>query len=566
MPSNAADRRAFALLMLFALVFLALGIGLRDPWPADEPRFALAAKQMVQSGDWLFPHRGTQLYADKPPLFMWMQAAGFEVLRSWRIAFLLPSLLAGLLTLALTYDLGRRLWNPRTGLFAAGALLSVLQFVYQVKRAQIDPLVMAEITMANWALLIHLLRGPNWRLYWLGCFVAGIGVITKGVGFLALLMMIPYALARAWDWDVSKTERAAWRWLGGALAFLGAIALWVVPMLLAVHARGTPEYTAYVRDILLHQTAERYAEHWSHPKPLWYFLPVLLLGWFPISLAYPALAVRWRQAWLERDPRIWLPLGWAALVLMFFSAAAGKRDMYVMPMLPMVAVAMGPYLQGIVQARRLRATSFACLVLLGTAMLGYGLWALQGHPSPSRLAIDRGLGDGGHGLWIMLGATGAALLAVAAVFRPRRGLHALLCGLGVLWSAWSLWAYPLLNDSSSAAGIMRDAGRLIGPNAELGLVGWREQNMLMADRPTQDFGFKASTERQFTRATQWQRGDPERRWVFAVDDALGPCVDRTRARRVGMANRRIWWVYRADALISGCTPAPTQTEPDPGDM
>ena len=140
--STAADRRHFWLFMLFALLFLGAGIGLRDPWPSDEPRYALAAQQMVESGDWLFPHRGSELYADKPPMLMWMQAATFEVVRNWRVAFLLPSLLAGLMTLALTYDLGRRLWDPRVGLLAAGALLSVFQFVYQVKRAQIDPLIM----------------------------------------------------------------------------------------------------------------------------------------------------------------------------------------------------------------------------------------------------------------------------------------------------------------------------------------------------------------------------------------------------------------------------------------
>ncbi|MCB2028035.1 MAG: glycosyltransferase family 39 protein, partial [Rhodoferax sp.] len=84
--------------------------------------------------------------------------------------------------LVLTWDLGRRLWNPRVGLFAAAAVLVTFQFVYQVKRAQIDPLVMMWITLANWGLLLHLLKGPNWRAYWLGCFAAGLGVITKGVG------------------------------------------------------------------------------------------------------------------------------------------------------------------------------------------------------------------------------------------------------------------------------------------------------------------------------------------------------------------------------------------------
>ncbi|MBS0193582.1 MAG: glycosyltransferase family 39 protein [Proteobacteria bacterium] len=563
MPSvSATDRRQFLCFMLFALVFLALGIGLRDPWPADEPRFALAAKQMVESGDWMFPHRGSELYADKPPLFMWLQAGGYELLRSWRIAFLLPSLLAGLLTLALTWDLGRRLWNPRAGLYAAGALLCVLQFVYQVKRAQIDPLVMGEITLANWLLLRHCLLGPDWRAYWLGCFVAGIGIITKGVGFLALLMLLPYALARARGWEVTRTSATSWRWLLGIPAFLAAIALWVVPMLLAVRARGAPEYVAYARDILLHQTAERYAEHWSHPKPFWYFIPVLLLGWFPLSLAYPGACVRWRKAWRERDARIALPLGWAALVLAFFTLSSGKRDMYVMPMLPMVALAMGPYLHDIVRARWLRIAAFTIALLLGMTALGYGLWALQGHAAAARMAQARGLTDGGHAVWLLLVGIGAAMLVAALVFRARRGVHALLAGLCVLWTGWSLCAYPLLNDSSSAAGIMRDAGRIIGPDAQLGLVGWREQNLLMADRPATDFGFSAPTAQQFARSTQWQQAAPDRRWVFAIDDALGACVDRAKARRVGEANRRVWWVYRADAVIPGCVPSTNEVPPD----
>jgi len=558
----AADRRAFGWFMLFALVLLALGIGLRDPWPADEPRFALAARQMVESGDWLFPHRGSELYADKPPLFMWTQAAAFELLRSWRIAFLLPCLLSGLLTLALVWDLGRRLWNPRVGLFAAAATLCAVQFVYQVKRAQIDPLVMAEITLANWALLRHCLLGPHWRLYWLGCFAAGLGVITKGVGFLALLMLIPYALARGRGWQVMKTSASTARWLAGIVAFFAAIALWLLPMLLAVRARGDAEYVAYARDILLHQTAERYAEHWSHPKPFWYFLPVLLLGWFPLSLAWPGAVARWRQAWRERDARVWLPLGWALLVLIFFSASSGKRDMYVLPMLPMVALAMGPYLHDIVQARWLRNTAFALATVLGVVALGYGLWALQGHAAALRMAQNRGLADGGHEVWIMLASVGGAFLVAAFVLRPRHGLHALLVGLLALWTAWSLWAYPLLNDSSSAAGIMRDAGRIIGPDAQLGLVGWREQNLLMADRAAVDFGFTAPTAVQFARASAWQAQAPQRRWVFAIDDALGTCVNRTKARRVGVANRRDWWVYRADAVVPGCVPATAQGAAD----
>ena len=275
------ERREFWLFMLIALVVLGSGIGLRDPWPADEPRFVLVAKHMVESGDWLITHRGSEVYSDKPPTFMIVQAAAYQITGNWRVAFLLPSLLGALGTLFLIYDLGRRLWNPRVGLWAGIALLATVQFVYQSKRAQIDPLVTFLITLANYGLLRHFLLGPSWRMYWLGCVAAGLGVITKGVGVLSLLMFIPFIVARWQGWsELPRFQGSAWRWLGGALAFLAAVALWLLPMILTVHANGSAEYQAYLDDILFRQTADRYSASWSHMHRL-VFLEVLLFPGCP---------------------------------------------------------------------------------------------------------------------------------------------------------------------------------------------------------------------------------------------------------------------------------------------
>ena len=57
-----SDRLNLLFLLSLGLLVLGAGLGLRDPWPADEPRFALVAKQMVESGQWLFPFRGGEIY------------------------------------------------------------------------------------------------------------------------------------------------------------------------------------------------------------------------------------------------------------------------------------------------------------------------------------------------------------------------------------------------------------------------------------------------------------------------------------------------------------------------
>lgn len=560
--SSTRQRREFWLFMLFALVLLGVGIGLRDPWPSDEPRFALTAKQMVESGDWLFPHRGRELYSDKPPVMFWLQASAYEVVRNWRIAFLLPSLLAGLLTLGLTYDLGRRLWNHRAGLYAAIAVLFAFQFMYQVKRAQIDPVIMGWITLANWGLLLHFLRGPNWRAYWLGCFAAGVGVITKGVGILALLMFVPYLFARLRGWDgVTRTQGSALRWSAGALAFLAPILAWGLSVLLVAHARGGAEYQAYVDDLFFRQTAGRYAKSWDHPQPFWYYVPIVLFNWFPLSLAYFGAVPRWWRDLRLGEARVMLPLFWSVLTIVFFSIPTGKRDVYLMPTLPMVVLAMSPYLVEIAQARWLRNSAFAIALGVGLVVLGAGIWAALGHSARFEDMLQRReLEDLDHAVWGMFLTIGAAFVLAAAWFRPRRGVHALLAGITALWIVWSVWAYPLLNDSSSAAGVMRRARELAGPDTEIGLVAWKEQNLLMAVGPVREFGFVAGWNRQYEEAVHWLAQAPDQRRLFILDEAMGTCVDQFKATRVGRANRREWWLLGIEAIVPACTPVTRKDE------
>src|SRR5688572_10035206 len=134
MPS-AAPRRDALWLVVLALLLFGAGLGLRDPWPADEPRFALIARDMALTGEWLIPRVGGELYPDKPPLFMWIVAALFRVTGNLRISFLLPSIAAGVGMLLLVYDLARRLWGREAAWLAALLLLITVQFTLQARSA-----------------------------------------------------------------------------------------------------------------------------------------------------------------------------------------------------------------------------------------------------------------------------------------------------------------------------------------------------------------------------------------------------------------------------------------------
>ncbi len=321
-------------------------------------------------------------------------------------------------------------------------------------------------------------------------------------------------------------------------------------------------------DILFHQTAGRYVDSWTHYQPPWYYLGVILGGWLPLWLTWFGVVPRWWHDLRTRDARILLPLAWAVLVIVFFSFPAGKRDMYILPALPMVALCSGPYLAEIVVQRWFRALALGLIVALGAAFVAGGLYAWSGHLKAAQdFVVERGLANDGAALWGFVVVVGAAALASALVFGLRRGAHALAAGLAALWLLWSFWACPVLNDSSSAHGVMRRAGEIAGSDAQIGLVAWKEQNLLLADRRITEFGFVKPWHEQLAEAIRWQESMPEQRWIFILADAMAPCVDRAKAQYVGHANRREWWLFRADAVASDCVggKVPAPSDADAGD-
>lgn len=558
MLKTRASRETWLFWIVAALV-IGAGLGLRDPWPADEPRFALVAQQMVENGQWLFPHRGIELYSDKPPLFMWTQALAYMATGNWRVAFLLPSLFAALGTLWCVVDLGRRLWTRRVGLYAGWTLLLTLHFTFQAKKAQIDPSVVFWITFANYGLLRHLLKGPQWGWWALGWFAAGIGTITKGVGALALTMLLPAAVLALRGWPRIALHARNPRFWIGPLAFAFAVSLWLVPMVTAALSQADPAYRAYMDDILFRQTAGRYTRSWDHHKPAWYYLGVMATMWLPAVLALPWALPAWRRRLRRRDPRYALPLVWWLLIVVFFSIPVGKRDVYILPALPMLSLALAPLLPGLLRRVAVRRLLWAYGALLALGLLLLGGAVLAGHPAlHARLIGERGFEA--H----EVGALGAFMLAVGAwmagallwsgVRRAPQGFALAMTGL---WVLFGLVGYPILNRSSSAAEVMARVGAMIGPGTELGLVAWKEQNLLMADRPAATFGFVRPPHEQMTLAMAWLREDPRRR-VLVLEAVMEPCVERARAQRVGTANRRRWWLIGADALVPGCVPPPVK--------
>lgn len=535
--SDAEDVRkdVFWLCVLW-LLFIATGIGLRDPWPADEPRFALVARDMVAHHQWLIPYVGGDIYADKPPLFFWLIAGLLTLTGAMRLAFLLPSALAALGCVLLVYDLGRRLWNRDVGLAAGLALLVTVQFVWQARQAQIDATLCFFTTLSFYGLLRHLLLGPNWQWYAIGWASAGLGIITKGVGFLPLLVLIPYAVLRG-GWQPRPAMNGGWRWALGPLVLLAAVSLWGAPMLLA--AQDDPALMAYRDEILFKQTVNRYADAWHHHEPFWYFMVNVIPGlWLPLTLLAPWLWPRWRESVRKRDLRVLLPLAWVLLVVLFFSLSSGKRGVYVLPALPAFALACAPWLQELSQRKGPQRALFGVACGIAAIGLAGGVYFLFDGARRAEL-----IGKYAIDAVAPLFCIGAAAAVACAVTRRTRGFAAYGLVLLTTLLLVSVLVNPTINGARSGEEFMRKVEARTAHCSQAGIVAYKEQYLLYITRPLWNFGHARwrEVEQEAADAAAWMAQDSQR--VLIVDDRVrAMCFSKANAEPVDIANRQQWYV------------------------
>jgi 4-amino-4-deoxy-L-arabinose transferase-like glycosyltransferase len=538
---TAARRWDVLLILGLGLLVMGAGLGLRNPWPADEPVFALIARDMLATGNWLIPMVGGDYFQDKPPLMFWLQAAGFWLTGSGKIGFLLPSLLAGLGTLLLVYDLGRRLWTREAGLYAAVLLLGTVQFTLQSRRAQQDALLMFFTVLSLYCLLRQLLLGGGWRWAVAAGVAAGLGALTKVVGFFSFFVLVPWGYAVWRRWPGVSWQRPWAMWLLSGLACAAVIAAWLLPVWLL--ARQDPGIRGYFNELVFVQTLTRYTVPWHHYQPVWYYLKAMLILWLPLVLLLPWLVPRWRDALRARDARVLLPLGFAVLYVVFFTLSSGKRDVYILSALPMLALAAGYLLPELVRRRGVQQTLLGFTGLIAFVCSAALVWFV---------VLDTGegarlLAESGASNFMPLAAVAASALIAMTVFRLKRAHLALLATLTCFWVVLGLWVFPQMDPKRSASEFITRLDALAPRDRELGLLAYHEHFLLNLKRPTVNFGHRRFREghAEAFDAAAWLAADSSRQLLVGAD-MLEPCFSNASQKQlVGDSSRGDWF------LVSG---------------
>jgi 4-amino-4-deoxy-L-arabinose transferase-like glycosyltransferase len=449
------------LLLAAALLFFGrLGSPLLEP---EEAVYAEVPREMAATGNWITPLRQGRPYYEKPPLLYWLIMAGYQTfgVHDW-VARLIPCA-AGFATILVTFWWGQRTLGFRAGLAGAFILCLSPRFVHHARMIMMDGLLglwvttalalgqkalervnakgpdpgrggklpSANLQFAICNLQFAISRALSWWL--LSAAACGLGILTKGPIALALIVVPLFSwqlLNRRSQTEVSRPPISLWRsWLA-YVAATGAVAL---PWYLILAWRDP----AFLREFFWnHHIVMRFVQP-LHPEPVWFYLPVLLLGMLPWTLLLPAFVsvVRDRSSFsLAASHRplatILLQLLSCVWCCLFFSAAECKRGAYILPAMPPLALVLG-YALGRVSVIRgpwLVAPVLPYGISLGVLALAIGsaIFALQADLIKPVRSLTM----------IMLAASGIAWL----IYRAR----ALFASSRRAWIACGLATFVLL--------------------------------------------------------------------------------------------------------------------------
>lgn len=334
------------LFLYLILYFYKLGsIGLID---VDEPRYAEAGREILESGNWVVPYFNYMERFDKPILFYWLEALSMKIFGVNEFAARLPSAISSISCISIVFYFINFFYGVSAGLLASLVLTSCFEFA-ALSRFSVTDMTLASFICAS---ILSFFLGYSQLLtshkfasqqinefsYWYisGFICLALAFLTKGPVALVLIgvILIPFFW---WIRKLNYFFNNYSFWVG-----LCVFIVLVFPWYLAVHSATKGEFTSTFFG--LHNFSRYTSVVSGHKGSLFYFIPVILIGFLPWTFFLPTSILYVIKQGLhniarsQKEQILWLCLWWFLITFLFFSLSKTKLLTYVLSLFPALSI------------------------------------------------------------------------------------------------------------------------------------------------------------------------------------------------------------------------------------
>lgn len=374
---------AFWFIALLSVLVLVPFLGETIFYSKGEPREAIVAYTMLESGNWILPMNYGVEIAYKPPFLYWTIAVISSILGGVsEFSARMPSALAFLAMQLVFFSFVAKRKNVKTAFLTSILLLSSFEVHRAAVACRLDMLQVSLIVISL-CLLFRRDEKNCKGVPWLAVLLMACATLTKGpVGSIFPCLCIGiYQLLRGRSFG-----KAFFSLLGIGLLSLIPLGIWFW----AAYQQGGEPFV----NLMLEENTGRFfrkMSYESHENPLWYNFLTLIWGWIPwtLVLLVSLFGLKWKEMHVlpegdsvgERLKKVWdkfrsqSPLQlfiWVVIltIFIFYCIPKSKRSVYLLPIYPFMGVLLAEYLLALAQRGakvfKISAWIFAALAVLLT--------------------------------------------------------------------------------------------------------------------------------------------------------------------------------------------------------
>jgi 4-amino-4-deoxy-L-arabinose transferase-like glycosyltransferase len=301
---------------LAAFLFLLWGSWLLPVTDPVESNYALTAKEMVQSGNWMSPQIYGTYWYDKPIMVYWLLSLSYSLLGFTDLASRLPAVACGSLSVTLLIWYIQKIRRDSVIAIWSGAMMALSLEFWVISHAIITDSMLLLFTIPTMLSGYLGVMENNKKHLIIAYGAAGLACLTKGpVG-----LVLPGALLLLWCLSMKSGKMAVrlfpWQ---GILVFLAVTLPWYLGMYM-IHGSDFVNQFLGLHNIVRATSSE-------HPEDNhWYYylliLPAALLPWTFASF-YEMV-----KGWKEKTPFYRFLMVWCWGTVLFYTLMATKYVTY----------------------------------------------------------------------------------------------------------------------------------------------------------------------------------------------------------------------------------------------
>jgi len=352
---NYVEKKKKAFLVCCILLMSALNGGWLSwskPLDNHECFVSITAREMLARNDFVWPTCNGEPRLQKTPLSYWLVAGASKITgRIDEFTTRLPSIIAAILsTVAILYFLNKWLCF-RTAVVSAGVWATTLAYIRYAHSGRPDMVLTFFVVLCFLSFYGGLTASNRKRqvaymlIFWASLGIANLAKGPAPVPFVLLPLFIYVAVFRKW-----KT-------LPKLLPVIGPIIFLAItlPWPLAIAGKLNWDLVVWKREFIYRFLGEYASGH----KHFYYYLPRMFQFALPWAAFVPmALAAPFYRIWNKKQPLMYFMWFWFVVGLVFITISGGKRQHYILPFMPAMAVLIGIIVDDMAFERKCYPASF----------------------------------------------------------------------------------------------------------------------------------------------------------------------------------------------------------------